>query len=76
MRAGSLAVMGVFALGILAGTSIPPARRPVLPVSAPDRVPEPLAGKTAIKGVYAAEALRVIDGDTFEARVHLWPASK
>jgi hypothetical protein len=44
MRAGSQAVMGIFALGILAGTSIPPARRPALPVSAMDRVPEPLAG--------------------------------
>jgi hypothetical protein len=44
MRAGSQAVMGIFALGILAGTSIPPARRPALPVSAMDRVPETLAG--------------------------------
>src|SRR5215208_1700589 len=26
------------------------------------------------KGTYAAEVLRVLDGDTFEARVHLWPA--
>jgi endonuclease YncB( thermonuclease family) len=25
------------------------------------------------RGVCAAELLRVIDGDTFEARVHLWP---
>jgi endonuclease YncB( thermonuclease family) len=73
MRAGSLAVMGIFALGILAGTSIPPARRLAPPVSAPDRIPEPSAGKAAIKGAYAAEVLRVIDGDTFEARVHLWP---
>jgi len=26
-----------------------------------------------IRGTHAAEVLRVIDGDTFEARVHVWP---
>ncbi|MBM3530708.1 MAG: nuclease [Alphaproteobacteria bacterium] len=27
----------------------------------------------ALRGVHPAEVLRVVDGDTFEARVHLWP---
>ena len=30
---------------------------------------EPLIGR----GVYAAEVLRIADGDTFEARVQVWP---
>jgi endonuclease YncB( thermonuclease family) len=31
----------------------------------------PAAG--AVRGAYTAEVLRVIDGDTFEARVQVWP---
>jgi endonuclease YncB( thermonuclease family) len=33
--------------------------------------PEPAA--ISIRGAYAAEVLRVIDGDTFDARVQVWP---
>jgi endonuclease YncB( thermonuclease family) len=29
--------------------------------------------RSPIAGRYPAEVLRVIDGDTFEARVHVWP---
>jgi endonuclease YncB( thermonuclease family) len=75
MRARSLAVLSVFVLGILAGTAVAPlvmASRPAPPVSAPVRAPQQ-SDTSAVKGAYAAELLRVIDGDTFEARVHLWP---
>jgi len=75
MRARSLAVLSAFVLGILAGTTFPPlvmASRPAPPVRAPVRAPQ-WSDMPVVKGSYAAELLRVIDGDTFEARVHLWP---
>ena len=34
---------------------------------------ERLPHSPAIRGAYGAELVRVVDGDTFEARVHLWP---
>jgi endonuclease YncB( thermonuclease family) len=70
-RARSLAVFMAFALGALAGATL----APVIPGRS-----APMAGELwsardppPIRGAYAAETLRVIDGDTFEARVHLWP---
>jgi len=33
----------------------------------------PMVPASVIRGAYAAEVLRVIDGDTFEARVQVWP---
>ena len=78
MRARSLAVVGAFALGIVAGGMISPAtlgRPNPLPDEADRRASAPAApaSKAAITGAYAAELVRVVDGDTFEARVHLWP---
>jgi hypothetical protein len=42
---------------------------PPLPAPAP-AVREQMSVRTS----HPAEVLRVLDGDTFEARVHLWPA--
>jgi endonuclease YncB( thermonuclease family) len=67
----SAAVVAAFALGLLAGAMI-------APVVASRAASEPaqaweLAASSAVKGAYAADVLRVIDGDTFEARVQVWP---
>jgi len=75
----------VFVLGLAAGTLIP--ARGYLPwsgsaasvqPSASPTVPPPSApmtwsrdGNASVR--HAVEVVRVIDGDTFEARVHLWP---
>jgi endonuclease YncB( thermonuclease family) len=40
--------------------------------TAPDR-PSPAESWAALRAAYPAQLLRVLDGDTFEARVHVWP---
>ena len=64
-----------FALGVMAGAALPPlAATPAAPPASADA--QASAAKpdaVVIKGAYAGDLLRVIDGDTFEARVHLWP---
>jgi len=67
--------MGAFALGLVAGATLPciTASRPAAPINEPDRPRAPPAATAAVPGAYAAEVLRVLDGDTFEARVHVWP---
>jgi endonuclease YncB( thermonuclease family) len=64
----STPLVGAFALGLLAGAMI-------APVTAGRSVGEalPVSAAAPIRGAYAAELLRVIDGDTFEARVQVWP---
>jgi endonuclease YncB( thermonuclease family) len=64
----------VLALGIFAGAGIAPSLRGERhhPPPAPRTVEERSARETIV-GAYAAEVLRVIDGDTFEARVRAWP---
>jgi endonuclease YncB( thermonuclease family) len=64
----SIAVIGAFALGLLAGTMIAPVMASRSAGEFPSMVPA-----SVIRGAYAAEVLRVIDGDTFEARVQVWP---
>jgi len=74
----------VFALGMVAGATL----RPLLPAAASAPVasafaavspgPPPLTDLPIAKRLdpelsYPAEVLRVIDGDTFEARVRVWP---
>jgi endonuclease YncB( thermonuclease family) len=68
IRAQSMAVIGAFALGMSAGAMI-------APVMANRSAAESAhaAEPAAIRGAYTVEVLRVIDGDTFEARVLLWP---
>jgi endonuclease YncB( thermonuclease family) len=76
----------IFVLGLAIGTLIPmrdhlPWKSPSTTASAHSPVPDsalPAAPITWSRegnpGVrYPVEVLRVIDGDTFEARVHLWP---
>ena len=47
-----------------------PSVAPALPLQSP---PPPLAAPPSLRGGHPAEVLRVIDGDTFVARVHVWP---
>lgn len=67
--AGLLIVALAFAAGVAVhALAVSAASGPVSVPSAP-AVPLPAAVRTA----HPAELLRVIDGDTFEARVHPWP---
>jgi endonuclease YncB( thermonuclease family) len=73
----------VFVAGIAAGAALQ-ARLPTVaaraPVSAPTEqrrpdapAPSSLQDLRVAAGGHPAEVLRVNDGDTFEARVHVWP---
>lgn len=73
---------GVFCLGLIAGSALP-VKAPRWPEAAPLRPtetsPRPDTGHAVwsrdgnLTARYPAEVVQVIDGDTFEARVHLWP---
>src|SRR5579863_4445523 len=74
----------MFALGLAAGAALRPSlsARDATPVEAAIAAPNaaeppfadiPLAHRLDPSIVYPAEVLRVIDGDTFEARVRVWP---
>jgi endonuclease YncB( thermonuclease family) len=62
-----------FAAGLSAGALIAPvaASRGADPAS--EVVVRAPATVTGLRSGHPAEVLRVIDGDTFEARVHVWP---
>jgi endonuclease YncB( thermonuclease family) len=70
----------IFALGMVAGATIrpllpaaaSPPLQPAFAVIAP-RPDPPIAKRLDPELIYAAEVVRVIDGDTFEARVRVWP---
>jgi endonuclease YncB( thermonuclease family) len=74
-------LMLVFAGGLITGAAgvglgphlRRPAEAPVLELPAPVRPTEPLRPGAALGPVYPADLVRVVDGDTFEARVHVWP---
>jgi endonuclease YncB( thermonuclease family) len=79
LRAGGFALVALCGLGVAAvdfATQAGPA-----PVSvAPETVPPGPANREsappsrrAVTASLPADVLRVIDGDTFEARVHVWP---
>lgn len=62
-----IGLAAVFAAGAVAGSLVgarPMAPRPVAPVH---------TEAAPVGPVYAAELVRVLDGDTFEARVKVWP---
>ena len=70
----------IFALGIVAGATV----RPLLPAAASPSIepafaaasPQsdpPIAKRLDPGLIYPAEVVRVLDGDTFEARVRVWP---
>ena len=67
------AALGVFALGFAAGTLRPVSARAPAPAGEPAARAAPNPQGPNAQFAYAAEVLRVIDGDTFEARVHVWP---
>jgi endonuclease YncB( thermonuclease family) len=84
-RGNVLFVAGaIFALGFAAGAMVRPSLAPrgAMPVEAalaavnasePAPADTPLAHRLDPAIVYPAEVLRVIDGDTFKARVRVWP---
>jgi endonuclease YncB( thermonuclease family) len=80
-RRGLSAGGAIFALGLLIGGAIGLAMgaRQATQAAAAAAVPSsPAASPLAAPAIAAtarvpAEVLRVIDGDTFEARVHVWP---
>jgi endonuclease YncB( thermonuclease family) len=77
-----LAVSGAFLLGVSLGAALTASPHSTAPlqhafavaaasdVAAPD---PPLAKRLNAGTIYPAEVLRVIDGDTFAARVRVWP---
>jgi endonuclease YncB( thermonuclease family) len=76
--AGAMFVIGLAAGALVRQSAMPPTAA-VAPVFAPTHGNEPAPPKGLIVQrldpglVYPAEVLRVIDGDTFEARVRVWP---
>ncbi len=77
-----LAVSAAFLLGLAAGAAIKAGPRSAAPVqhafaiapaSGPPVGEPPLAKGLDAAMAYPAEVLRVIDGDTFAARVRVWP---
>ncbi len=60
----------VFVLGLGVGIGIAPVTAARNEANAG---PSPSARGDTIRVAHQTEVLRVIDGDTFEARVHLWP---
>jgi endonuclease YncB( thermonuclease family) len=73
----------LFALGLVVGAAVRPSflLRGAMPVASafaaasPEQIPAdiPLAHRLDPSIVYPAEVIRIIDGDTFEARVRVWP---
>jgi endonuclease YncB( thermonuclease family) len=73
-RGGALVLAAAcFASGLAAGALIAPvgAGRGAEIIAPVEARPEPPTA--TLRGGHPAEVLRVIDGDTFEARVHVWP---
>ena len=64
--AALLATLAAFAAGATAGMLLAPAGRSAEPTM-------PAQAASLVRSGYSAEVLRVIDGDTFEARVRVWP---
>jgi len=71
-----LLAAAIFAFGLGLGATIAPVtagrshdETPPSATAASTRT----SGPAAVRAGHPAEVLRVIDGDTFEARVHLWP---
>lgn len=63
-----LALAGAaFVLGLVGGGMLAPGQHHVITAAAQAAPPPPDAARAP------ADVLRVIDGDTFEARVHVWP---
>ena len=61
-----------FAVGLGLGANLGPVTASRSSAPLPSPVTQP-AQSGAVRMAHPAEVLRVIDGDTFEARVNLWP---
>jgi endonuclease YncB( thermonuclease family) len=88
-RAPLVAAATIFALGFVGGTTVRPAMMaqgaallhaadsPSAPATEDDAKPQPALAPNAqgrdLPAAYPAEVVRVIDGDTFQARVRVWP---
>jgi endonuclease YncB( thermonuclease family) len=78
-RGAGIALAGaIFAAGLLAGATLVPVTAsrgagPQRDAPASETFPARLADSAPARLAHAAEVLRVVDGDTFEARVQLWP---
>ncbi len=72
--AGIVLAAIAFALGLGAGATIGPVTASRSAAAPPAVTPAPRSIESVTSRlVHPAEVLRVLDGDTFEARVHLWP---
>lgn len=74
-RGAAVLTLAAFAAGVSAGTLIAPlgaAPGIETPLPAETR-PAPPPATVPVPGAHEAQVLRVIDGDTFEARVNIWP---
>jgi endonuclease YncB( thermonuclease family) len=81
-RSSAFVAAAIFALGLLGGSLLrqPPRGGPSLevarasvPVTRPASADVSIAHRLDPAIAYPTEVLRVIDGDTFEARVRVWP---
>jgi endonuclease YncB( thermonuclease family) len=73
-RSADMRAMAVFTAGLVCGglVVLTVQSRPA-PAVAAEPAPLPPIARAAPTATHPAEVLRVIDGDTFEARVHVWP---
>jgi endonuclease YncB( thermonuclease family) len=71
-----LLVCAAFALGLGIGATIGPVTTSREGAALPPAAPPQIGARSepaSVRVAHPAEVLRVVDGDTFEARVHLWP---
>jgi endonuclease YncB( thermonuclease family) len=78
VRGGAAITMAaVFVLGLAAGAAIAPglSSRKAAAHAAPSNAPptRPVDAPTASQANHPVQVVRVLDGDTFEARVSVWP---
>jgi endonuclease YncB( thermonuclease family) len=71
--AGILLAAATFAIGLGLGATIGPVTASRGGGAAAPAVPSAPRGSSMLRAVHPAEVTRVLDGDTFEARVNLWP---
>jgi endonuclease YncB( thermonuclease family) len=74
--AGIVLAAATFAIGLGVGASIGPvtASRSANEATSTPPASQPVrSSQSEIRSAHPAEVLRVIDGDTFEAQVNLWP---
>lgn len=74
------AAIVIFALGCVAGARLRPALLAAhatgdttFAADSESRLDAVMSSKSGASLAYAADVIRIIDGDTFQARVHVWP---